>query len=324
MPSRATAAVDGLEGVPAGLGAWIRSTRTAPASLRNRRSPRPRSVWRRRSGRRRPQTVGVATGGIAQDSADAIVVANPGRQAAQVTLHVLRAGADATPVRVVRLAPAGEPYSMSRRWASTDRRDRRRDATQPVAAARQSIGRAGVDRELRHPRTCRRQVDRDDARAHRRGDRARRDRRRRSSGAGSPTGPPVDSFPTPRQLRRDDFPAPTHRGSSHSSARRRAARVLTSRRRSPRSIRRRSRSPRSRTRTSVTSTIGTDLRSPDGGRRRPRRRREGRVRRSDLGDRHLGRGGRAPRARRAPEPGELVAQAVSRGGGRTRRRRRLR
>jgi hypothetical protein len=145
VPSRATAAVDVGSKVPAALGAWIQVDAHGAPVVAEQTVTRPPIGLATSLGIASPaRRWAFATGGIAQDSADAIVVANPGRQVAQVTLHVLRAGADATPVRVVRLAPGRRTVFDLTTLGIDATAGIVVDATQPVAAARQSIGSAGV------------------------------------------------------------------------------------------------------------------------------------------------------------------------------------
>ncbi len=145
VPSRATAAVDVGSRVPAGLGAWIEIDAHGARVVAEQTVTRPPiglaiSLGIASSAKR----WAFATGRLAGDSADVIVVANPGKQTARVTLHVLRAGTNSTPVPVVRLPPGRRiVFDLTALGVPTSA-GIVVDATQPVAAARQNVGSAGA------------------------------------------------------------------------------------------------------------------------------------------------------------------------------------
>ncbi|MGZ8766232.1 MAG: DUF5719 family protein [Acidimicrobiia bacterium] len=145
VPSRATIAVDVGARVPAGLGAWIEVDARGTPVVAEQTLTRPpiglaTSIGIPSTATRWAFASGRATG----DSADSIVVANPGRRAAQVTLHVLRDGTDDSPQRVVRLAPGRRTVIDLTALGVAGSAGIVVDATQPVAAARQSVGSDGV------------------------------------------------------------------------------------------------------------------------------------------------------------------------------------
>jgi hypothetical protein len=145
VPSRATVAVDVGARVPAGLGAWIEVDAHGTPVVAEQTLTRPPVGLATSLGI--PSAAmrwAFATGRAIGDSADSIVVANPGRTAARVTLHVLRDGTGDTPQRSVRLASGRRFIFDLTALGVEESAGIVVDATRPVAVARQGVGSAGV------------------------------------------------------------------------------------------------------------------------------------------------------------------------------------
>ncbi len=208
VPSRAAVAVDVGARVPAGLGAWIEVDSASPVVAEQTLGRPPTGVAAAIGVPTTSRRWAFATGRVAADTTDSIVIANRGRRPARVTLRAIGGGSSDVPQRAVRVGPGRRfAFDLDRARSRGGRRDRGGcDATR----------RRGPSERRRH--LGHRQSG--DPRAGSRGDTmieraliaaaivvvaigvAAIIRRRK------PEGPPVDSFPTPRQLRRGDFPRP--------------------------------------------------------------------------------------------------------------------
>jgi hypothetical protein len=145
VPSRATVAVDVGTRVPAGLGAWVEVDAHGARVVAEQTVTRPPIGLATSLGVESPaRRWAFATGRTARESADVVVVTNPGRSPARVTLHLLRAGTDDSPVPAVRLAPGRRTVFDLTALDVGASAGIVVDATEPVAAARQNAGTAGV------------------------------------------------------------------------------------------------------------------------------------------------------------------------------------
>ncbi len=150
VPSQAALAVDVGSRVPAGLGAWVDVDAHGGPVVAEQTLTRPptglaTSLGIASSAKRWAFATGrVEAGSAASGSADGIVVTNPGRRTAVVTLHVLRNGTDTTPAPTVRLAPGRRKVFDLTKLAIPPSAGLVIDATQPVAAARQLVGPTGA------------------------------------------------------------------------------------------------------------------------------------------------------------------------------------
>jgi hypothetical protein len=145
VPSRAAIAVDVGSRIPAGLGAWIEVDADGTPIVAEQTLTRPTTGLAAALGiPTDARRWAFATGRVAADSADTIVVVNRGRSPARVTLRVVGDGSSESPQRVVRLAP-GRRHSFDLTALGVEQQAGIVvDATRPVAVARQSVGGSGV------------------------------------------------------------------------------------------------------------------------------------------------------------------------------------
>ena len=269
--SRSTSA----RGFPPDSAPGSTSTRMARSLPQSRPSHDPRSDLRPHSGSRRPRCAGPSPPGGRPETRPTRSwsrIRDASRRGSRSTCSATepttrrneQSGSRRAGVRVLDLTALGVDGSAGIVV----------DATQPVSAARQSAGSAGVTVSPGIPGAREQRADRDHPGAHRGGDRTRRDRRRRAHPtppAGRPTRRLVpDAPPDPpprlpasrrtvarRALQLDDVRlVPRSRGEDRPariSAGRRGRADLPGRPRAPRPLR--------------------HLRGPDGRRRRHRRRR---------------------------------------------------
>ena len=145
VPSRAAVAVDVGARVPAGLGAWIDVDAHGQQVVAEQTLGRPPTGLATSLGiPSAARRWAFAAGRVAADSADSIVVVNPGPGPARVTLRVIGAGTDRVGGRTVRVASGRRTvFDLGALGVAPDAAVLI-DATHSVSAARQSVAAAGV------------------------------------------------------------------------------------------------------------------------------------------------------------------------------------